>query len=199
MRAFIAIELPVAAQQHVGRVQQEVQERLVQAGAQPCFKWAPPANAHLTLRFLGETAEHQRDRIVQGLATLCAQERVFSLSLSGLGCFPNFRAPRIIWQGIQGDLPALARLQAPVEALARTVGFAAEERPFSPHLTLARARRDAQRQTLARAGRILERLAAGELVLPAVRFAVTEIHFMRSELLPGGARYTSLANFRLAA
>lgn len=197
MRTFIAVELPVAVQQHVRVVQQKVQGRLAQVDSRPCFNWIPPANTHITLRFLGETNEQQRDRIVQGLATLCAQEGTFSLSLSGLDCFPNFRAPRIIWQGIHGDLPALARLQAPVEVLARAVGFTAEERPFSPHLTLARARRDAQRQALAGAGRILERLAAGELVLPAVRFDVAEIHLMRSELLPGGARYTSLASFRL--
>lgn len=197
MRTFIAIELPVTVQQHVGAVQQKLQEHLAQFGSRPSFNWAPPANTHITLRFLGETDEQQRATLVPGLAALCAQQRSFSLVLSGLGCFPSFRTPRIIWQGIHGDLPALARLQASVETLARSVGFPPEERPFSPHLTLARARRDAQHPALTQAGRALERLATGALTLPAVTFAVVEVHLMRSELLRGGARYTSLASFPL--
>jgi RNA 2',3'-cyclic 3'-phosphodiesterase len=197
MRTFIAIELPVAVQHHVLTVQQRLQAHLAQVDSRPGFNWTPPANTHLTLRFLGETDEQQRSALIQGLASLCAQHNQFSLRLEGVGCFPNFRAPRIIWQGIHGDLPQLVALHAPVEALARAVGFAAEERSFSPHLTLARARRDAGRPVLTAAGRALEQLASSAAQLPAVTFVVTEVHLMRSELLRGGARYRSLGSFPL--
>lgn len=197
MRTFIAIELPVAIQHHVRTVQQMLQDQLAQLRIPPCFNWTPSANIHLTVRFLGETDEQQRTFLAHELAALCAQHMAFSLVVHGVGCFPNFRAPRVVWQGIQGDLPALARLHAPVETLARSIGFASEERPFSPHLTLARARRDAQRPALTQAGRALERVATGAIQIPTTTFAVTEIHLIRSELLPGGARYTSLARFPL--
>ncbi|RIK24765.1 MAG: RNA 2',3'-cyclic phosphodiesterase [Chloroflexi bacterium] len=115
MRTFIAIELPVAIQHHVRTVQQMLQDQLAQLRIPPCFNWTPSANIHLTVRFLGETDEQQRTFLAHELAALCAQHMAFSLVVHGVGCFPNFRAPRVVWQGIQGDLPALARLHAPVE------------------------------------------------------------------------------------
>jgi 2'-5' RNA ligase len=96
----------------------------------------------------------------------------------------------VLWVGIRGEdaLGRLERLAAGFEHAARTAGFAAENRPFRPHLTLARASR------------------TGRAVLPAAREFVSEValevdrvKLFRSELLPGGARYSVLETFPFRA
>ena len=107
--------------------------------------------------------------------------------------FPNHRAPRVLWAGADGDLDALTRLQQDAEAAINGLGYPPEERPFRPHITLGRPRRnlsDAQR------GRIGEVVAA--LAPPArVSWQVEAVDVMRSELHPSGARYTILGSVPL--
>jgi RNA 2',3'-cyclic 3'-phosphodiesterase len=201
MRTFIALELPAPSQQQVAAVQQRAEQHLRQARLASPFTWTPAEKTHITLRFLGETTDEQRSSILNGLTTIATQADSFQLAFHGLGCFPNFRRPRVLWIGLQGDLDALRQLQAPVEQLAQQAGFPAEERPFSPHLTIARTRRDADPAGLSKAGQAVrefaQALTADPQLLPATTFTIHEVVLMRSELLPGGARYTPLATFGL--
>ena len=188
MRAFVAISLPTAVQQAVATLQQQLSQQLQRPSV---WRWTPPENMHVTLRFLGETDERQAAKIAQGLAALALAHRRFALTLQGLGVFPHRAAPRVLWAGLQGDLSALTRLQLDVEQLAQTAGFAAESRPFSPHLTLARPLHNAALARLAQDGQTIAPLAAQEI--PASTFTVSELLFMRSERRREGARYTAMA------
>jgi 2'-5' RNA ligase len=198
MRTFMAVELPVAVRSQVQTLQEQLQSELRRLHIPNCFRWTPVENLHITLRFLGETSPAQCAAIAQGLDKAASGRSPFSLHLRRLGAFPTLRRPNVLWLGIHGDQTALSALQAACEELARSLGFAPEERPFSPHLTLARAQRNADRQALAAAGDVLNELArlsnAPFLDNMAAHsgFTVNEVVHMQSELLPAGPVYTLL-------
>jgi RNA 2',3'-cyclic 3'-phosphodiesterase len=99
---------------------------------------APPA-WHLTLRFLGPATEVQRDRLLAALDDDLT-EPPFTIRLTGLGAFPRPGAATVLWVGVEGGSGAVERLAEECEQAARDVGFEPEERPFHPHVTLARIR-----------------------------------------------------------
>jgi 2'-5' RNA ligase len=93
---------------------------------------------------------------------------------------------------INGDLDRLTALHAAIEMAVEPLGFAREQRPFVPHVTLARPRRDRRISGDARADAAAHQPPAGP------RFAVEQFVLMRSELSSGPPRYTPVAHFRIA-
>jgi 2'-5' RNA ligase len=183
VRAFIAIELPPAILKALG----DLQDRLKQDVPPKLVRWVRPQGIHLTLKFLGDVPQAKVDAIAEALQDACAPHAPFSLSVGGMGCFPNPRRPRVVWVGVDEPSGALVRLQRDVERAIGPLGFPPEKRRFSPHLTLGRVKgRD--RDAVVALGEYVSRatVRVGELQAEAV-------HVMRSELLPGGAVYTELA------
>jgi len=192
VRTFIAIELPPPVRDALAQAQATL--RAADAAAARSVKWVDPPSIHLTLKFLGDTPVERLDAIGAALAGAVASGASFTLSLARAGCFPTPRQPRVLWVGLGGDLAALSAVQTAVERAIAPLGFPTETRPFSPHLTLGRVRDDAlsgARQSLG--------MAVTSLRLPPARFAVSGVSLMRSELGPGGAVYTRLAEAALAA
>jgi len=97
----------------------------------------PPANWHLTLRFLGATDPERHRRVVDELARIDPPPP-FDLSFTGLGAFPRAGRAKVLWIGVGESVDPLRALAASVEAAAVRAGFAPEPKPFSPHLTLSR-------------------------------------------------------------
>jgi 2'-5' RNA ligase len=191
MRTFIAIALPEPSKRHVIAQQRQVQQHLREAGLPEVFRWTPPENLHLTLRFLGDTAVVQRQAVETALQRIAGATPAFDLAVQALGCFPNLRRPNILWLDLAGDVSRLAALQRQIEAAVQAAGFAAEDRAFSPHLTVARAQKSATTQEQQRAGDVLRRViglppSAGE------PFTVDSVHLVESELRPSGSVYTTL-------
>jgi len=185
-RLFIAIPLPDA----VIATLEEAQRMLKKAVPQRTVTWVAPHNIHLTLKFLGEVPVIQRDAISQALSRVAEQHSTFALNTAGLGCFPSNRNPRVVWVGLGGDEEALRLLWDSVERAIAPLGYPTENRPFSPHLTLGRVRRDVLRADAQRLG-----AAVCEVTPPCeVLWSVTELTLFRSELKPGGADYTKLHN-----
>jgi 2'-5' RNA ligase len=186
LRTFIAIDLPPAVRQRVLARRQALQQRLAGqelagqdlAGA---WRWTPPANLHLTLRFLGAAAPAALRALERLLAAAARQTAPFLLDLGGLGAFQSLRRPTVLWLALSGDLAALAALQARTERAAEAAGFAPEPRPFTPHLTLARARKDAFPSHLARTGDILRTLIESKISGAEVS------RFKAGEIQAGGA------------
>ena len=119
------------------------------------------------------------------MASIAAQSAAFSLALQAAGAFPNLRKPNILWLDFGGDLDMLAPLQRRIERAAQEAGFAAEERAFTPHLTIARAQKSATSSMLARAGEALRPVTATPA--PAgTAFAVEAFYLIRSDLRPAG-------------
>jgi 2'-5' RNA ligase len=113
----------------------------------------------------------------------------FQLAISGLGAFPSLKQARVFWVGVSGELDKLSRLQQNIDSALAALGFAREERPFVPHLTLARIREGASPA---------ERRDFGELVGSTsfedkYSVEVEVVRLMRSQLTPAGAIYTCLS------
>lgn len=196
MRTFIAIELPAGVKQRVIERQRRLQRLLDEQGVGSAFRWTPPDNLHLTLRFLGETGDAQRRQIETALAKIAAQSHEFQLVVQAAGAFPNLRKPNILWLDFGGDLNVLLPLQRQIEITAQQVGFAAETRAFTPHLTIARAQKNAAPAMLAHSGEALRTVTGTQLPADAP-FTVEGFHLIHSDLRPSGPIYTPLASFAL--
>ena len=147
-------------------------------------RWVPPVNLHLTLRFLGDTEESRIGPLGACLDGVAAGARACRLTLGSLGAFPDVRRPRVLWLGLKGAGTAdLRSLQRRIEEGVTGLGWERETRPFSPHLTLGRVRPGSEPAP----GEGWTRAAVPELALP-----VDEVVLMRSDLRPGGARYSPL-------
>jgi len=155
-------------------------------------KWVEPQNFHFTLRFLGYTQPDALQRLVPALSAAVAAHEAFSLTLAGVGAFPNARRPQTIWVGVSEGARPLESLAGSVERAVVAQGFSPEERPFRAHLTLGRVKAPRPPVELARA---LEAMPEGEEV---ARIQVGEVVLMRSDLRPSGPIYTPMEVFGLS-
>jgi 2'-5' RNA ligase len=184
LRTFVAIELRSALQAALRRVQEGLSAQIPARSV----RWVRPEGIHLTLKFLGDTPPEQVDAVKAALARAAAEVGPFSLTAGGLGCFPNTRQPRVVWVGLEEPSGALSRLQRAVEAQVAPLGFPTERRAFSPHLTLARVQPYASRSDVRLIG---EAVAASTVAAPA-EMQATEVSYIKSDLRPSGAVYTTL-------
>jgi 2'-5' RNA ligase len=185
MRTFIAIPLSSEARALLG----ELQTKLRSFGAD--VKWTAVPSIHLTLKFLGEIEPADLPRLVTLVREATILERPFALRMHGLGGFPNLRSPRVIWCGLEGDLPMLESLQKKVESACVHAGFPSEERPFQPHLTLGRVRGRTNLQPL------VDYIKIGSGMEHA--FVAREFSVYQSTLRPQGPLYTVLEKIELRA
>ncbi|HBL31199.1 MAG TPA: RNA 2',3'-cyclic phosphodiesterase [Acidobacteria bacterium] len=132
MRLFVALEIPEAVRRDVARRVAGLRERL------PRARWVDTSILHLTLLFLGEVDAARLRVLTPALRTAFAKRRPLSLRLAGAGTFPAGRPARVAWVGMEtpGDLTGL-QVDLTTAAVA-SIGFTPEERPFHPHVTLAR-------------------------------------------------------------
>lgn len=144
-----------------------------------------PAAWHLTLRFLGDTDADRHRRMVDGLRAM-AGSPAFDLSFGGLGAFPRGARASVLWVGVEEGARELRTLAAGAEEAARRAGFAAEEKPFSPHLTISRVNppRDLRNE-----------IAAAPPF--GARMRVESLFLFRSHLGGGPARYERMEEFPL--
>ncbi len=183
VRAFVAIELP----EHARRALAELTEVLGATGIST-LRPVRPEGIHLTLKFLGNVPAGQVERIAAEVTRAAAPRSSFDLNLEGVGVFPNRRAPRVLWAGVDGDLDALNGLQSDVEDSLEPLGFAHERREFNPHLTVARLGDGASREDRHRAAEVIFEAGFGPVTLRA-----TSVSLMESVLRPHGAKYRLLA------
>jgi 2'-5' RNA ligase len=187
-RLFVALEPPEPVRRRLAAVADELRRAAGRAGDE--VRWVRPENVHLTLQFLGAVPEERVAAVEAALRDAAAGGRPLSLSLHGAGGFPNARRPRVLWAGLEGDLAPLAALAADLGARLAKLGFPPEDRPFSPHLTLGRAREGRGAPGLAGA---LARAAQAE----ATPWRATELVLFESHLSPRGPRYEAVARIAL--
>jgi 2'-5' RNA ligase len=190
LRLFVAISIPGLVRDEIIRLQQELQP-LVPRGV---VRWARPDQFHLTLRFLGDVPANGVEDLKKSVGAVCRNARPLSLHAEGVGFFPNARSPRVIWVGINDQEECLVDLQKQIEAAVRPFTAEPGEKNFTGHATLGRLKNPKPtdiRDIAARAQSLEKRLFGV--------WTAHEIEIIRSELSPAGARYTSLAAFRLGA
>jgi 2'-5' RNA ligase len=132
-RAFVAVVPPPAVLEAV--------ESLVESLRAPDdgLRWSRPDQRHLTLQFLGRVAE--LDSLTESLDESLRRVAPFALQLGGGGAFPAPKRASVVWLGASTGAAELDELAAAVTGATAPLGFATEDRPFRPHLTLARAPR----------------------------------------------------------
>jgi len=190
MRVFVAISPPHPIQEHLDAIQRKLRTRL----HDNALRWTQPAGVHLTLAFLGNVDDQRIDPLVADLRAACQAAVSMNLALGRLGAFPDLLRPRVIWVGLTGDLATLATLQDNVRRATAPYAERPEDKPFHPHLTLARLRPD----TRGLRG-LAEALEAISSVPRSSGWTADELHLFRSELRPQGPLYTSLAVIQLAS
>ena len=188
VRAFIAIELPQAVIQALA----QVETKLVKLDVP--VKWVDPRGIHLTLKFLGNVAADAVPDIVQAIAESTRGITPFKLELGQAGAFPSLNYPRVVWVGVKGELNGLIDAQKRLEQVLAALDFPPEDRPFTAHLTLGRARMGSRSGDLKPLSEALAKIQIKDVPPP---FVVESIDLMKSTLTPKGAVYEKLAAVKL--
>ena len=178
MRLFTGLDLPAEV---VGNLEQLLRQLRPTAR----IGWSPPANLHITTKFIGEWPEEGLGELQRALAALPARPPI-PVHIRKVGFFPNPHSPRDFWCGIEA--PGLPELAADTDRATAALGIAAEQRAFSPHLTLARIKEKLDLQPLREAIAAQPSLEFGE-------FTAASFFLYRSQLHPTGSVYTKLAEF----
>ena len=186
LRLFVAIELPGEVREALGRLQHELQRRGLEK-----LRWVRPESIHLTLKFLGETQAEKVPAIQDALARAAGPGKPDQVTLGGLGMFGNRRSPRVLWIGVQ-SVPEVFELYTRIADELSGQGFPREQRPFSPHLTLARVRPEVALEVRPAMVEAIDTVEAPHSTIP-----VREVSLMRSTLRPSGAVYERIAAFAL--
>jgi RNA 2',3'-cyclic 3'-phosphodiesterase len=183
VRTFIAIDLEPGLKTAL----QELIRKLKATGAD--VRWTRGEGLHLTLKFLGDVDAEELDKVKRVMGHVAGRHRSFPLEFSGTGAFPNERSPRVLWVGFAAE-PGLLELQKGLELGLETEGFAREDRPFKPHLTLGRVKGP---------GRISDAVQALARETPERwgGMTVRKISLFESRLRPTGAEYLVVAEAEL--
>jgi 2'-5' RNA ligase len=155
----------------------------------PHAKWVRAENLHVTLKFLGETPAEKLTALQKALAGIRSQQPV-ELEFRGLGFFPTEKRPRVFWAGMNVS-PNLQLLAVDIDQAAHRLGFSLENRPFTPHLTLARFDPPGIAPKLLHAIHAHDAESFGSLT-------ASDLHLIESKLKRGGAEYTTVQTFRFA-
>lgn len=177
-RLFVAIDLPEDRRSRLEALRTDTLSA----------RWTPPEQYHLTLRFIGDVTERQAEAVQQALATVAGTS--FEIQSPGLGVFPSRRKPRVLFASIQ-RADALMKLQQRIDAALLSAGVDRADKPFHPHVTVARLKR-ARPQTVRHYLRDRQ-----DFTLPP--FPVEAYVLYESDLTPEGALHTPLATFPLGA
>jgi 2'-5' RNA ligase len=182
VRLFVALTPPETVVAELSRAVADLRD------AAPELRWTRPEQWHLTLAFLGEVAERPRAELERRLERAARRYAPLTLACVGGGRFSG----RVLWTRVDGDRDALRRLAAATRAAAQRTGLDVEDRPYRPHLTLARSAGAADLRPL------VERLAP----FRGTAWLADTLHLMRSELGAGPnrtARYESVTSWPLSA
>ena len=186
LRLFLALELPPEVRDSL----EQIQRGLKRTGAD--VRWVRIGSIHLTLKFLGPVEPERVEEIAAAASGAAAGAGPLTLSPSSAGFFPGARSPRVVWAGLWGDLEELLSLARGLEQALVPLGFAAEKRGFSPHLTLGRVRSSRNKRDLIEAVLDLADWRGPE-------FQARELILFKSDLKPSGAVYTALGRFPLGS
>ncbi|MCX8027699.1 MAG: RNA 2',3'-cyclic phosphodiesterase [Thermodesulfovibrionales bacterium] len=131
MRTFIAINLS-------DEIKHKISEAITSLSRLASKeRFIKPENLHLTLKFLGEIEIKKAEDLYASLSNVLKDFRAFKIAIKGMGVFPNMKAPRIVWVGVD-KTKELEQLYHHIETVCEMFGFKKENRLFSPHITITR-------------------------------------------------------------
>jgi len=187
VRLFVALIPPGAVLAHLAAAIEDAAGPCDAEGGQ--LRWAGSEQWHLTLAFLGQVQEGTMVELTRRLERAARRHRPMDLSVAGAGVFGSRARARVVWAGIRGDRPELRALAGSAGAGARRSGISVDDRPFRPHLTLARSR--------SRQGTDVTAFVEAFESYAGPTWTARELHLVRSYLGRQGARYETLRSWPL--
>jgi 2'-5' RNA ligase len=179
MRMFAAVFPPLP-------VRRDIAATLADLDAAEGLHIARPENLHLTLAFFGERAESSVRRIEAAMAEAATGTKSFAARAANISGFPASDRARVLFVGLQDGALELSTLHDRlIGALPPDLKPVDADR-FRPHLTFARPRKPLPQGQF-------EALQA-ESRPWSWQFEVDALHLVRSEMHPGGARYSVVAS-----
>ena len=164
MRCFISIDIPTELSEKLYEFQKKLRGDL---------KFVESTNFHICLKYLGEVPDEKVPEIAEVMRHVASNLSSFEIKVLGIGGFPNSTRPRVIWAGAKANFD----FQKTLDTKLAEIGFPAENRDFTPHITLARVK-------------------GGKIHLPELgdlgEFSVSEIRLKKSVLTPKGPIYTTI-------
>jgi 2'-5' RNA ligase len=181
-RLFIAVPLPEPARDALARLVESIPPP---AEGRP-VRWVRLDGLHVTVRFLGPTAPDRFAGVEEAMRRAGRAEHPFAVTIRGAGAFPSVHRPRALWVAVDRGADDFGRIAGALDRELRDEGWPADDRPFRPHLTLARS-------DGVRAGPV----TAGALIAAArdfsAEFVAERLVLFESRTGGGPARYEPLA------
>jgi 2'-5' RNA ligase len=184
MRLFVGLSIPGDVRENLSSLIRTLRS----ADARP--KWVRSENLHVTLKFIGEIESEKSLALGRALAAVRSTQLVH-VEFRGVGFFPNQRRPSVLWAGVHGS-PSLVSLAAEINSVLAPLGIPHEEKPFVPHLTIARFKELSLSPALRAA---IERFSGHNFG----SLSTADFYLIESKLKNTGAEYTTLRSFRFAA
>ena len=185
MRTFIAINLDDSIKEAIEKSAAPLRDLKAK------IKWVEKENLHLTLRFLGEVRPEIIPDIDRAVKRSCRGVAPFEMALKGMGCFPENRAPRIVWVAVENGVEKVRALAESLKKELSGLPVKSEERAFKAHITIARIKRMAD--VAAFRSEIKKRK---ELFLGS--HTITSVELMESTLSASGPHYSVIGEATLA-
>jgi len=187
VRSFIAVNLAAGVVERLNALRREL------SALDADVRWVREEGLHCTLKFLGEVEEPRLAEIEAVLRAALASVRAFPVRSRGVGVFPSWREPRIVWAGLQdGDAAqGIVALAREIEAAVEPLGFAREKRALHPHVTLGRVRSK-------KGWKAVEQRMRAEAGTDFGVSRTEQVVLYRSQLGRGGSVYSPLAIVALA-
>ncbi len=179
MRLFLALDLNEEQISGLAGLQKELKKDCSR------IKWVDSTSLHITIKFLGEIEENRINSLIRRVEFAIDKINPFMLSLEGLGFFPSNDKPRIIWVGIDKGSEHVKWIWEEIEWAFQEEGFSLSQKPFTPHVTVGRIRRETKKVPV---NKWIDRYR--DFSLPATK--IDHITLYHSNLQPQGAVYTPL-------
>jgi 2'-5' RNA ligase len=183
IRTFVALDPDESAIRELAGLQNKLKRDLLREGRE--LRWENADKFHMTVFFVGEVEEELSARIQINLqkAAESFSEKCLRFKAKALTAFPNFRYPRVLAVEFEEVTGGLAELAGNVVGAVSRFGLR-QDKPFRPHITLARVRRDVKIS-----------LTEIDRLIPPVEFETRYLRYYKSTLQPGGSVYELLAEF----
>lgn len=183
MRAFIAVDIDEVVRKEIDGIMTRLKKGAQFTSANPA--WVSADNIHITLKFLGEISDDMIPKIEKVLKKTAAETKPFDLEIRKIGVFPDMHRPKVVWIGIDHGKKLLFNLQENLEKKMVLNEFESEDRPFSPHITIARLK------SLKGTAQFMD-VVHSHVSCSAGTCLIKELILFKSVLKPGGPEYTPL-------
>ena len=184
MRVFFAFDLNSELKEELASVQQQLLTWFADD-----LRYSKKDSLHLTLKFFGEVEEAECSRLKEAISLIAQSSDPFEVKLSRVGCFPERGAPRVIWSGLSNQSGVLTDCYNRSEDEFSKLGYEKEKRPFHPHITLARPKKNANPNDIRK---MIERLEMKDLAQE-----ISEVSLFQSILSNKAAHYEKIFSVSL--